>query len=164
MIAIYSWLGEMIRICEVSGFKCTAYQVTFGLMLMNFDPIEGYGWSGQSCQVVGDYLYVFGGVGYVGGTLDIIFKYHATDKWTKISPSLPHTQEKGVALHYDHTPFIYIIGGANDNQIWYSIFQFDVNTDTITHTYTMATPLWGLTAAIIRPKLYIFSGIPNDPT
>jgi len=143
---------DRLQIYDVDGNSWTDEQIDIW-------PIRGNGWDGQYCQVVNNVLYVFGG--YIGSNngyfrFDGILKYDTIPKWKNIG-SLPQAQAIGTSVYYQR--YIYIIGGYLDNgESLDSIYEFDVDSETIHNTYNMQQSLDSLTADIINNKLHIFGG------
>eukprot|EP01083_Nonionella_stella_P138513 421487_1 len=135
---------------------------TWSTETINVSPIQGQGWVHGYCQSIGIDLYVFGGstTESESDAIDNIFKYNPSDKWTSIG-TLPQVQGYGVALYNERSRAIYLVGGyAGDavNPYVDTVYVFDVDSESITDTWTMEHARSSMPAEIINNRLYVFGG------
>eukprot|EP01083_Nonionella_stella_P091851 256868_1 len=135
---------------------------------INIFPIHGQGCIYSSCQSVGIDLFTFGGSTSTSesNTIDNIFKYNPNDKWKSIG-HLPEVQGWGTAVYNERSRVIYLVGGwagAPVNDYVNTIYVFDIDTETITDTWTMKHARSSMPAQIINGNLYVFGGEHEDVT
>eukprot|EP01083_Nonionella_stella_P211698 765139_1 len=146
------------------GDKLKIYDIARNLWTtVSLAPFSNKDYNSQQCWVTNNILYVFGGsITSSQGTTqtNAIYKYSHAIAWTLIG-SLPEAIEDGRAIQHPSQPdYIWIVGGNPDTGASLkTIYQFDVNTETVTSTvYHMSSYIAEMSVEFVNNDLLVLGG------
>eukprot|EP01083_Nonionella_stella_P225288 801127_1 len=151
--------GDTLQIYDIAQNTWTTEPITM-------PEIAGLQYAYQMCLMHENILYVFGGstipYGDLPGSKDEVFlsniyTWQRETGWEDIG-NLPAAIITGRASKHPSDNNIWITGGYDGSNIQNTIYQFNIDTKTITNTYYMPTDLDGHTADFIGDDLYTFGG------
>ena len=110
---------------------------------------------GAAYAVLGNMLYIFGGIEN-SGNVNTVYTYDMeSDVWTEKS-NLPQNISYAYAVNAENE--IYLFGGNNGNTCLSDIYKYDVKNDVFKRITSMAEAKNDFSAAYFNGKIYIFGG------